>query len=150
MIESIDTIAHSMNKHKNIRLGIEILYYDETDFVNSADDALTIIRQIGHDNIGVVLDTGTLNLSKEPVSEILTKLGDMLYQVHVNDNEGHDRQQNLIPGNGNYDFKALIQQLKAYNYGGFLSAELSKEYANEPEFALRTTAERLNKWMLEN
>jgi protein FrlC len=150
MIESIDTIAHCACNYQNVRLGIEILYYDETDFINSTDDALNIIHQLGHDNIGVVLDTGTLNLSKEPVEDIIGKLGNLLYQVHVNDNQGQDRQQNLIPGEGNYDFKSLIQHLKNHNYCGFLSAELSKEYANEPEFALKTTAERLNKWIQEN
>lgn len=147
MIESVDAIAHSACIHKSIKLGIEILYYDETDFVNTADDALNIIKQLGHDNIGVVLDTGTLNLSKEPIKDILAKLGDLLYQIHVNDNHGRDRQQNLIPGEGNFDFKTLIRVLKNSHYSGFLSAELSKEYANEPEFALRTTSERLNQWI---
>lgn len=146
MIDSIDVVAQYASRY-DLKLGVEVLYYDETDLVNTADDALHIIHQLGYENIGVVLDTGTLNLSKESPAEILAKLGDLMLQVHVNDNNGGETQQNLIPGEGTYDFKGLMQVLEEYDYQGFLSAELSKEYAAEPEPALRTTADRLRAWM---
>jgi protein FrlC len=146
MIESVDVVARYASQHP-LKLGIEILYDDETDYVNSADDALNIIRQLGHSNIGVVLDTGTLNLSKEPPDEILTKLGSLMLQVHVNDNQGRHKQQNLIPGEGTYDFPGLIEVLRRHQYTGFLSAELSREYSDDPEPALRLTAERMRAWM---
>lgn len=148
MIDSIGVVAEYASRY-DLKLGVEVLYYDETDFVNTADDALYIIDQVGTENIGVVLDTGTLNLSKEPPEEILGKLGDLMMQVHVNDNHGGEHQQNLIPGEGTYDFKGLIKILKDHDYRGFLSAELSKEYAADPEPALRTTAERLRAWIRE-
>ena len=146
MIDSLGVVAQYASRYY-LTLGVEILYYDETDFVNSADDALYIIDQVGYENIGVVLDTGTLNLSKEPPGEILAKLGDLMLQVHVNDNHGGAHQQNLIPGEGTYDFNGLVQTLKKHNFQGFLSAELSKEYAADPEPALKTTADRLRAWM---
>lgn len=148
MIDSIGVVTQYASRY-DLKLGVEVLYYDETDFVNTADDALYIIDQVGTENIGVVLDTGTLNLSKEPPEEILDKLGDLMLQVHVNDNHGGEHQQNLIPGEGTYDFKGLIKILKDHDYRGFLSAELSKEYAADPEPALRTTAERLRAWIQE-
>lgn len=146
MVESIDVVARYASQY-DLKLGIEVLYYDETDLVNSADDALEIIDQLGHGNIGVVLDTGTLNLSKESPEEILAKLNDLMLQVHVNDNDGGQQQQNLIPGDGTYDFGSLIQVLREHDFSGFLSAELTKGYADDPEPALRTTAERLRAWM---
>ena len=146
MIDSIGVVAQYASRY-DLKLGVEILYYDETDYLNSADDALDIIDQVGSENIGVVLDTGTLNLSKESPEDILAKLGDLMLQIHVNDNNGGKAQQNLIPGEGTYDFKGLMQILKKYDYRGFLSAELSKEYAADPEPALKTTADRLREWM---
>jgi len=142
----IDVLAQYASQY-DLKLGIEVLYYDETDLVNSADDALSIIDRLGHGNIGVVLDTGTLNLSMESPEDILAKLGDLLLQVHVNDNEGGREQQNLVPGEGTYDFRSLIRVLKDNDFQGFLSAELSKGYADDAESALRTTAERLRAWM---
>jgi protein FrlC len=146
MMDSMDAVARYAADYP-LKLGIEILYYDETDYVNSADDALYIIHQLGHDNLGAVLDTGTLNLSKEPIQDIYAKLGRLMLQIHVNDNAGHHHQQNLIPGEGTFDFAALIRYLKQIGYAGFLSAELSKEYSDDPEPALRTTAERLRGWI---
>ncbi len=147
LVESIDTVARYAAQHDGIKLGIEVLYYDETDLVNSAADAAAIIEQLGHPNIGVVLDTGTLNLSKESPQDIFALLGDRMLQIHVNDNEGNHKQQNLIPGEGTYDFPELLRFLKAAGYEGFLSAELSREYADDPEPALLTTAERLRAWI---
>jgi protein FrlC len=144
--ESMDVVARYASQY-DLMLGIEVLYYDETDFVNSADDALSIIDQLGHKNIGVVLDTGTLNLSQESPETILAKLGDLVLQVHVNDNAGGHEQQNLIPGEGTYDFRSLIRALREHDYSGFLSAELTKSYAQDPEPALRTTLERLRGWL---
>lgn len=147
-IDSIDAVAAYAAQYESIRLGIEILYYDETDFVNSADDALYIMDQLNHENLGVVLDTGTLNLSKEDPAEMFAKLGSRVLQIHASDNHGAEHQENLIPGEGNYDFKELGRVLKEVGYDGFVSAELSKHYARDPEPALTTTAERLRAWML--
>ena len=146
MIESIDIVARHASAY-DLKLGLEVLYTDETDLINTADDALDIIHQLGYTNLGVVLDTGTLNLSKESPEDIFTKLDGLVLQVHVNDNQGVHHQQNLIPGEGTFDFPGLIKVLKRHQYTGFLSAELSKEYAQEPESALRTTAERMRAWM---
>ena len=145
-VESVDILARYASQY-HLKLGIEVLYYDETDLVNSADDVLHITEQLGHENVGAVLDTGTLNLSKEPAEEMLAKLGDLVLQVHVNDNVGGCEQQNLVPGEGTYDFEALIRALRKHNYSGFLSAELTKGYAHDPEPALRTTLERLREWL---
>jgi protein FrlC len=146
MLESLDEVAQYAAPYP-LKLGVEILYFDETDYVNSADDALHIIQQLGYDNLGVVLDSGTLNLSKEPIEDLFGKLGSLILQIHVNDNMGRQHQQNLIPGEGTYDFAGLIRYLKQIGYSGFLSAELTKEYSSDPEPALRTTAERLRAWI---
>jgi sugar phosphate isomerase/epimerase len=94
-----------------------------------------------------VLDTGTLNLSKEPIEDIFSLLGEKVLQIHANDNKGEHRQQNLIPGDGTFDFQGLTTFLKGIGYEGFLSAELSKEYADDVEAALTATAKRMRAWM---
>jgi D-psicose/D-tagatose/L-ribulose 3-epimerase len=149
MIESVGGLAQYASQY-DLKLGIEVLYYDETDLVNTSDDALSIINELGCANIGVVLDTGTLNLSREPLQNSVAKLNGLLLQVHLNDNEGGSKQQNLIPGEGTYNFKELIHVLLKSGYSGYLSAELSKEYSDNPVPALRTTAERIRAWLREN
>ena len=145
-VECVDAVTRHASQY-DLMLGIEVLYFDETDYVNSPHDALAIIGELGHRNLGVVLDSGTLNLSKEDLADTLAVLGDRLLQVHVNDNAGGREQQNLVPGEGNYDFRSLIRALRAHGYSGFLSAELTKSYADDPEPPLRTTVERLRLWL---
>ena len=146
MIDSLNEIAQYAQQY-DLKLGIEILYFDETDYINNSDEALRMYEDLGQQNVGFVLDTGTINLSKEPPEEIFTKLDKYILQVHVNDNHGKGHQQNLIPGEGTFDFAGFIKTLSRFGYKGFLSAELSKEYSLEVEPALRTTAQRLSEWI---
>src|SRR4030095_4252075 len=87
MVESVGEVAVYAAQY-DLKLGIEVLYEDETDLVVTSDDALNMINELGSDNLGVVLDTGALHLSSESADEIVANLGDLLLQVHVNDNQG--------------------------------------------------------------
>jgi protein FrlC len=146
LTESVGEVADYASQY-DLKLGLEVLYFDETDLITSTDEALAIIEALGGAaNLGVVLDSGTLHLSKEPLAEVLAKLKERFLQIHVSDHHGV-KQQNLIPGEGTYDFGEMMRVLLNHNYTGFISAELSREYADEPLSALRTTAQRLRGWM---
>ena len=141
LLDSIDWICRYASQY-DLSLGIEPANKMVSDLVNTSSDALKIITELKHDNLGVVLDTGHLNLTKESVEAALKNLGSLLLQVHVNDNDGL-QQQNLIPGDGTIDFQGLIGLLSATGYSGFLSAELAWDYSLNPVPPIRKTAERL-------
>jgi len=141
LVDSIAVICRYAEPY-DIRLALEPANRMVTDLVNTADDALGVIAEIGDDRLGVVLDSGHINLVDEPAREAVVKLGDRLLQVHVNDNDGIT-QQNLVPGDGNFDFDELIQVLKKVGYSGFLSAELGYQYTDDPNPAAQLTACRL-------
>ncbi len=145
MTESVGEVANYAQQY-DLKLGLEILYFDETDLITSTDQALEMIQELDMDNLGVVLDSGTLHLSKEAPRAVLAKLKERFLQIHVSDHHGL-KQQNLIPGEGTYDFVELMRALLEVSYTGFISAELSREYADEPLSALRTTAQRLRGWI---
>jgi protein FrlC len=144
MLESVDEVAHKAAQYE-IMLGLEVLHEDETDLVNTSRDAMGIIEALGHDSLGVVVDTGALNLSKESMESVLAATNGRLLQVHVNDNDGIE-QQNLIPGDGTYDFEAMLALLDKHSFEGFISAELSKDFAGDPAPALRLTVKRMRAW----
>jgi protein FrlC len=145
MTESVGEVSEYAQQYK-LKLGIEVLSDDETDLITSSDHALAIINALDHDNLGVVLDAGALHVTKETLAEALVKLKDRFLQIHVSDHQGI-KQQNLIPGEGNYDFAEMMRVLLDHHYTGYISAELSREYAGNPLKALRTTAQRLRAWM---
>jgi protein FrlC len=121
---------------KGIKLVIEVVYPKLSNHMGFIEDAINVIRELGSSNIGVAIDTGHLNLSGEGVGDAIEKLGDLLLQVHVNDNN-KEQQQNAIPGEGNFDFVRLLRLLKKYHYNDFLSIELSWAYSFDPIPALQ-------------
>ena len=114
-----------------IRLDIEVLNPLMTGFLYETKQAVQIIRELGFDNAGIVLDTGHLNISGENVKSALANAGDMLRQIHINDNNAKE-MQNAVPGDGCFNFEALDRLLKDMNYTGFLSLELGWQYSFDP------------------
>jgi protein FrlC len=119
----------------DIKLGLESLNHYVSDLVSTVSDAVKMIEQLGYDNLGIVLDTGHINLGDESIRQAVQLAGQHLLQFHINDNDGV-RQQNLIPGEGTFDFQTLIEVLHESGYGGVLSVELGYHYTHEPEPAV--------------
>jgi len=57
------------------------------------------------------------------IAEAIEGLREHLVHVHVHDNHGKD-DDHLLPGDGDIDFKPVVEALRAINYGGLLIAEL--------------------------
>lgn len=143
LITSIDILCQYANQY-NLKLGLEVVNKYLSDIVNTANGAKRLIEELNHQNIGVVLDTGHMNLGQEDTKEAIRTISDNLLQIHVNDNDGIV-QSNLVPGDGNYDFIELIEILHSVNYEGFLSAELGYQFSPDPESAVQLTSQRLHR-----
>lgn len=145
LLDSLYTIC-SYAEAVNIKLGLEPANKAVTDLVNTAQDAMQIISEIGYANLGVVLDSGHVNLSDETPREAIQILGSRLYQVHINDNDGK-RQQNLIPGLGTINFEEWITLLKKAGYKGYLSTELAWDYSLDPLQAIRQSIDWIKEFI---
>jgi protein FrlC len=145
LIDSIDQVC-TWAQHYNLRLGIEPANRMVTDLVVTSDDALEIINELSYPNLGVVMDTGHLHLTGEAPEQAIKNLGDRLFQFHVNDNDGLN-QQNLVPGEGTFDFPAFLRLLEAAGYDGFLSAELGWHYTLDPVPEAHATLTRMKEYL---
>jgi len=141
-LEEINPYAIS----KNMRLAIEIVYPQLSDYMNSTQDALNVISALNTKNIGVVIDSGHLNLSGEELENAIKKLGDRLWQVHINDNDGKV-QQNAVPGEGKFNFDRFINLLRTYGYDDYLSLELGWNYSFDPVPALQEAISRTKNFL---
>jgi len=99
----------------------------------------------------VVVTLGEMMLRLLPVNNLRIEqafsfVGDHFYQVHVNDND-RKRQQNLVPGDGTFDFEKFFNHLQRIGYEGVVSAELSSDYTLNPQPAVEETIRPLDKWM---
>lgn len=115
-----------------VLIGIEPADKYETDLINTTIQAMDMIDQLGCDNLGVIFDTGHAFVMGEDTAAAIDSLGDRLFHLHVSDNDGK-RNQNLIPGQGNYDFLALINALRLTLFDGFLTAQLGWDYITDPD-----------------
>lgn len=116
----------------NVLIAIEPADVYESDLINTSIQALDMLEQIGCENLGVLFNTGHALLAGEDTSTVICNLGDQLLHVHLSDNDGKS-DQHLVPGQGIFDFKALIHALQLTLYEGSLTAEPGWDYTLDPE-----------------
>ena len=144
-MQSIEIICQ-YSRDYDFQLGLEPANPFVTDLVNTAADAMEIIQKLNRENLGIVLDTGHMNLVNELPQDSIDILGDRLLQIHINDNDGK-QQQNLVPGEGIFRFNDFLQSLMESGFEGNISAELGWHYTPSPEQPAKLTAQYLRNWI---
>ena len=96
---------------------LEPLNRYESDWFNTAEQALKVINQIGFPNIKYLADTFHMNIEEVNICRTLSKAGSKLGYVHLADS---NRQ---APGFGHIDFSVILKTLQNIGYDGYLSFE---------------------------
>ncbi|OJV38432.1 MAG: hypothetical protein BGO33_06435 [Bacteroidia bacterium 43-41] len=94
------------------------------DFISSVDGVISIFRDTGVDNIGMVYDVAHANAIGEYLDLGIYKLDKYLKLVHLSDNDG-TRPYHYQPGRGNIDFRNIINTLKKVKYDGYVVIDIS-------------------------
>lgn len=109
-------------------LGLEPLNRFETDMVNTVDQALSIVREVGSPSLKIVLDTFHANIEEKDIPASVRKIGKELL-CHVQGNES-DRG---TPGTGHLEWEGIRDALVEIGYNGAVVIETfgqpSKELA---------------------
>ncbi|MCF0074597.1 sugar phosphate isomerase/epimerase [Dyadobacter sp. CY261] len=111
-----------------VTLGLEPLNRFETDMVNTVDQALSILEEVGNPHLKVVLDTFHSNIEEKDIPASIRKIGKDLL-CHVQGNES-DRG---TPGTGHLEWQGIQEALSDIGYEGAVVIETfgqpSKELA---------------------
>jgi len=91
---------------------IEPLNRFETDFLNTCDQGLKLIKAVGSKAVRLHLDTFHMNIEEKFQGPAIRKAGKMLGHFHAC---GSDRG---TPGNDHIDWKAIAAALKGIGYKG--------------------------------
>jgi fructoselysine 3-epimerase len=145
MSDSLSTVAE-VGAAAGVRIGVEAVNRYVSDLVVNAEDALRLIRPLARDSLGVVLDSGHIHLAGQSGVGEVHALGELLLQVHLNDNDGI-KHQGLVPGDGTFNYKPLLEALCETGFNGFLSVELAWDYSIDPEPHIASAARRVREWM---
>ena len=91
---------------------IEPLNRFETDFLNTCNQGLKLIKDVGAKNLKAHLDTFHMNIEEKFQGPTIRKAGKLLGHFHAC---GSDRG---TPGNDHIDWKSVASALKAIKYNG--------------------------------
>ncbi len=120
-------------RKRNVMYCIEPLTRASTNFVNTVEEALRMVREIRHPNFKMVFDYRSAAAQEESVIGALLRALESrsLYHVHANDACGKG------PGCGATHLSPFLKKLVENGYQHYLSVEVF-EYESSPE----TTASR--------
>jgi sugar phosphate isomerase/epimerase len=103
---------------RGVTICFEPLSPAETNFINTAADAIRFVRQLDSPNFKIILDVKAMSSESKPIPQIIRESGSDFAYFHANDS-------NLKgPGFGAVDFKPIAAALREAGYRGFASVEV--------------------------
>jgi D-psicose/D-tagatose/L-ribulose 3-epimerase len=108
--------VHAHATREGVRVALEPLNRFETNFLNRADQALTLAEAVAPD-VGVCLDVYHMNQEDADMFKAIQSAGHKLYDLHVADNN------RMACGMGSLNWERLLSTCKAMGYEGSLTVE---------------------------
>jgi D-psicose/D-tagatose/L-ribulose 3-epimerase len=106
VVKNLKTLCKYAEK-KGRQICMEPLNRFETDFINTCDQALNMIKDVGSPALKLHLDTFHMNIEEKFQGDAIRKAGKLLAHFHAC---GSDRG---TPGNDHIDWQSIAKALKA-------------------------------------
>ena len=111
VVKNLKQLANYAEK-KGVQICVEPLNRFETDFLNTCDQGLKLIKDVGSKSLKLHLDTFHMNIEEKNQAAAIRKAGKLLGHFHAC---GSDRG---TPGNDHIDWKPIAKALKDVKYKG--------------------------------
>lgn len=111
VVKNLKLLAAYAEK-KGVQICVEPLNRFETDFLNTCDKGLQLIKAVGNPALKLHLDTFHMNIEEKNQAAAIKKAGRLLGHFHAC---GTDRG---TPGNDELDWKPIVKALKSIKYKG--------------------------------
>ncbi|MGB9629840.1 MAG: sugar phosphate isomerase/epimerase family protein [Thermodesulfobacteriota bacterium] len=107
-------------RKRNVIYCIEPLAHTSTNFINTVDQAIQLVKEIRHPNFKMMFDVRSASIEEKSIMEALHKALDSraLYHVHMNDVSGKG------PGFGETKFYPILKTLLEKGYKYYISVEV--------------------------
>jgi D-psicose/D-tagatose/L-ribulose 3-epimerase len=127
-VASLGRLAQAAGK-KGITIGLEPVNRYESNLINTAGQALEMIKDIGEPNVVVHLDVYHMNIEEQDFVSPILAAGSQLGYVHV----GASHRGPL--GTGNIDFDSFFGALAKIDYKGTITFESFSSAVVSPELS---------------
>ncbi len=111
MVSAVRAIAARAAQAK-LRVAMELLNRYEAHLLNTAEEGLKFVREVGAANLGLLLDTYHMNIEEADSPQAIKTANDKLFLFHAADS---NRQ---AVGRGHIDWGAIKRALQATGYSG--------------------------------
>jgi sugar phosphate isomerase/epimerase len=113
-----------------VKLCLEPLTSQETDFINSCAEAVELLDRVDHPDFVLHLDVKAMASESAPTPELIRRYAPRTGHFHANDPNKRG------PGFGATDFVPIFQALHESGYRGWLSVEVF-DYSPDPQTIAR-------------
>jgi D-psicose/D-tagatose/L-ribulose 3-epimerase len=110
-VASVSEAADSASK-RGVKLAVEPLNRFETDLVNTVDQGLQLIADVGAPNVGLLLDTFHMNIEEKDIPAAIRRASGHIVEFHACAN---DRG---APGDDHLPWPQIAGALKEARYDG--------------------------------
>lgn len=112
------TMALPAFEQADVTLALEPLGPQETNFMNTAAEAVKLAERIGSPHVRLHLDVKAMSSESTPIPDLIRQFRQVMVHFHAND---PNRQG---PGMGDLDFGPIFQALGEIDYRGWVSVEV--------------------------
>ena len=139
---AVDLLSSVLDRAGELGLTVcfEPLSPAETNFINTVEEGMKMVREIDHPNFKIHLDVKAMSSEAKPVPAVIrsVKVEDIGH-FHVND-------PNLYgPGMGEVDYAPIAQAIRDIGYDKWLSVEVFK-YDPDPETIVKKSIDYLHRF----
>jgi D-psicose/D-tagatose/L-ribulose 3-epimerase len=95
-----------------VRFSIEVLNRYEHFLINTSEQAVQFVEQVGSPNLKILLDTYHMNIEEDSFHDAIVMAGDKLGLLHIGENNRRP------PGRGHIPWDEVVGALKEIDYQG--------------------------------
>jgi D-psicose/D-tagatose/L-ribulose 3-epimerase len=115
-VQAVRMIAQQAQE-AGLRIAMEVLNRYESHLLNTAQEALRFVQEVGADNVGILLDAYHMNIEEADLRSAILTAGQHLFLFHAADSNRRS------VGRGHTDFIGVMRTLADIGYDGAVIVE---------------------------
>lgn len=115
-VEGMRLLAKEAEQY-DIMLGMEVLNRFESHILNTAKEGVKFVKEIGMNNVKVMLDTFHMNIEEVSMGAAIREAGSLLGHFHTGE------CNRMVPGKGRMPWREIGEALRDIHYDGTVVME---------------------------